>query len=82
MPVPSTGMDWTDQTIAILHTLWGEGHSTAEIGRRMHTSKNSIVGKAHRLQLPARPSPIRARHRERPAPAVRVFAPSRRSSRG
>ena len=52
-------MDWNDDTIARLRTLWDEGHSTAEIGRRMGVTKNSVVGKAHRLELPARPSPIR-----------------------
>ncbi len=52
-------MDWTEETIARLRQLWAEGHSTAEIGRRMGVSKNAVVGKAHRLQLEARPSPIR-----------------------
>ena len=52
-------MDWTDEAIARLRALWDEGHSTAEIGRRMQVSKNAVVGKAHRLNLPARPSPIR-----------------------
>lgn len=52
-------MDWTEETIARLRQLWAEGHSTAEIGRRMGISKNAVVGKAHRLQLDARPSPIR-----------------------
>jgi GcrA cell cycle regulator len=52
-------MDWTEETIAHLRALWAEGHSTAEIGRRMAISKNAVVGKAHRLQLTARPSPIR-----------------------
>jgi GcrA cell cycle regulator len=52
-------MDWTDDDIQRLRTLWAEGHSTAEIGRRMGVSKNAIVGKAHRLDLPGRPSPIR-----------------------
>ncbi len=52
-------MDWNDEAIARLRVLWDEGHSTAEIGRRMAVSKNSVVGKAHRLNLPARPSPIR-----------------------
>jgi GcrA cell cycle regulator len=52
-------MDWTDEAIARLRALWDEGHSTAEIGRRMSVSKNAVVGKAHRLNLPARPSPIR-----------------------
>ena len=51
--------DWNAETIACLRVLWAEGHSTAEIGRRMGLTKNSIVGKAHRLQLPPRPSPIR-----------------------
>ncbi len=52
-------MEWTDEAIARLKALWAEGHSTAEIGRRMGVSKNAVVGKAHRLHLPARPSPIR-----------------------
>ncbi len=52
-------MDWTDEAIARLRSLWAEGHSTAEIGRRLGISKNAVVGKAHRLLLDARPSPIR-----------------------
>ena len=52
-------MDWTSETIARLRTLWDEGLSTAEIGRRLGITKNAVVGKAHRLTLPARPSPIR-----------------------
>ncbi|MGI4943353.1 MAG: GcrA family cell cycle regulator [Janthinobacterium lividum] len=52
-------MDWNEDTIARLRAFWDEGHSTAEIGRRMGVTKNAIVGKAHRLELPARPSPIR-----------------------
>lgn len=52
-------MEWTDEVIERLRTLWAEGHSTAEIGRRLGVSKNAIVGKAHRLDLAARPSPIR-----------------------
>jgi len=52
-------MDWTSEAIDRLRAFWAEGHSTAEIGRRMGISKNAVVGKAHRLELPARPSPIR-----------------------
>lgn len=52
-------MEWTEETIARLRALWDEGHSTAEIGRRLGVTKNAVVGKAHRLNLPARPSPIR-----------------------
>ena len=52
-------MEWNSEAIETLRSLWAEGHSTAEIGRRMGVSKNAVVGKAHRLNLPARPSPIR-----------------------
>ena len=52
-------MEWTDESITRLRDLWQEGHSTAEIGRRMLITKNAVVGKAHRLTLPPRPSPIR-----------------------
>jgi GcrA cell cycle regulator len=52
-------MEWAEETIIRLRELWAEGHSTAEIGRRLGVSKNAVVGKAHRLDLSARPSPIR-----------------------
>jgi len=55
----NSDFEWTDDTIGELRRLWSEGHSTAEIGRRMGITKNAVVGKAHRLDLPARPSPIR-----------------------
>lgn len=54
-------MEWTDELIAQLRDLWGQGLSTAEIGRRLSITKNAVVGKAHRLGLPPRPSPIRNR---------------------
>lgn len=52
-------MDWNEEAISRLRALWDEGHSTAEIGRRLGITKNAVVGKAHRLMLPPRPSPIR-----------------------
>lgn len=52
-------MSWTDERISELTRLWQQGLSASEIGKRMGVSKNSIVGKAHRLNLPSRPSPIR-----------------------
>jgi len=71
-------MDWTEEAIARLRVLWDEGHSTAEIGRRMSVSKNAVVGKAHRLNLPARPSPIRrdVAGGARPAAPRRVTGPT------
>ena len=55
----SDPFEWTHEVVLSLRQLWDEGHSTAEIGRRLGLSKNAIVGKAHRLDLPGRPSPIR-----------------------
>jgi len=51
--------DWPAERIVALRALWAEGLSTAEIGTRLGVSKNTVIGKAHRLHLPARPSPIR-----------------------
>lgn len=71
-------MEWNEAIITELRSLWAEGHSTAEIGRRLGISKNAVVGKAHRLDLSARPSPIR--RTERPegtvAPAPRMTGPT------
>jgi GcrA cell cycle regulator len=65
-------MEWTEAVIAELRRLWAEGLSTAEIGRRLGVTKNAIVGKAHRLALDPRPSPIRRTPREgAAAPAPR-----------
>jgi GcrA cell cycle regulator len=80
-------MEWTAKAIDLLRALWAEGHSTAEIGRRMGVTKNAIVGKAHRLDLPARPSPIRkqevsgapAAPRRKPVRAEAPAAARRRS---
>lgn len=69
---------WTENRIAELGQLWREGLSTAEIGRRLGISKNAVVGKAHRLNLPSRPSPIRnppLRMAPRPQPEPEVITP-------
>src|SRR4051794_39746211 len=50
---------WTDVIITALIQLWNEGRSGAEIARRLNVSRNAVIGKAHRLDLPRRPSPIR-----------------------
>jgi GcrA cell cycle regulator len=72
-------MEWNDEIVARLVSLWDEGHSTAEIGRRINVSKNAVVGKAHRLNLPARPSPIRrdgASSSPRPPTPRRLVGPT------
>jgi GcrA cell cycle regulator len=50
--------DWTQERDEQLAAFWRDGLTTAEIGRRLGVSKNSVIGRAHRLQLPRRASPI------------------------
>lgn len=72
-------MVWSEESILRLRDLWDQGLSTAEIGRRLGVSKNAIVGKAHRLDLTARPSPIRrepSARIERPAAPARLGGPT------
>ncbi len=69
-------MEWTEELIARLRALWDEGHSTAEIGRILGISKNAVVGKAHRLNLPARPSPIRREASAEPRPRRHTRGPT------
>ncbi len=71
----STSSDWNAGTIAMLRKLWTEGHSTAEIARHIGISKNAVIGKAHRLRLPARPSPIRDRSAGVPGTKRRPHVP-------
>lgn len=43
--------------IEMLRVLHARGYSLAEIGRRMGVTKDAVIGKAHRLNLPQRPPP-------------------------
>ena len=52
-------MAWTPDLIKELKRLWNKGLTTVEIGNRIGMSKNAVVGKAHRLGLEGRPSPIK-----------------------
>lgn len=68
-------MAWTDEMVEELKRLWAEGVTTGEIGRRLNISKNSIVGKVHRLGLSGRPSPIKKKSEDAPAkPAAKTPA--------
>jgi GcrA cell cycle regulator len=53
-------MSWTEQQIQMLKEMWGHGFSASEIAGRIGggLSRNAIIGKAHRLKLSSRPSPI------------------------
>jgi len=43
---------WSDDKIAGLTKLYAEGYSCREIGETLGLSRNSVVGKVHRLKLP------------------------------
>ena len=70
-------MSWTDERVEELRRLWDSGKSASEIGKLLGVSKNSVVGKAHRLKLQARPSPIRrgVTPKAKPAPQKEVASP-------
>ena len=68
-------MAWTDEMVETLKKLWDEGVTTGEIGRRLGISKNSIVGKVHRLGLSGRPSPIKKKSDTPAKPAPKAEKP-------
>ena len=52
-------MSWTDERVALLKKLWGEGKTAAEIAKELGgVTRNAVIGKAHRLKLSNRVSPI------------------------
>lgn len=59
-------MAWTDEMVDQLREMWKQGLTTGEIGKRLGVSKNSIVGKVHRLGLSGRPSPIKKKEDSEP----------------
>ena len=60
-------IEWNDEQVNALVELWNEGLPTSEIGRRLGTTKNAVVGKAHRLRLSKRQSLI---HKKAPPAEV------------
>ena len=65
-------MAWTDEMVEGLKKMWKQGLTTNEIAKNLGVSKNSIVGKVHRLNLTARPSPIKKKEDEAVAETVAV----------
>lgn len=54
--------EWPEADLATLRRLWVvEKKTSGQIAEIMGRTKNAIVGKVHRLNLDARPSPIRNR---------------------
>ena len=54
-------MSWTDERIDRLKTMWTSGSTASQIAEDLGgVSRNAVIGKAHRLGLEARPSPVKA----------------------
>ena len=53
-------MSWTDERIDQLKTMWEKGLTASQIAEELGgVSRNAVIGKAHRLGLKSRPSPVK-----------------------
>lgn len=63
-------MVWTDERIDTLKQLWEKGLTASQIAEQLGgVSRNAVIGKAHRLDLKGRPSPVKAVNEAPAAPA-------------
>ena len=81
-------MSWTDERIEQLRQMWTNGHTASQIAETLGgVSRNAVIGKAHRLGLQSRPSPVKAGEGEaepaptkaaveKPAPIEKAVAPA------
>lgn len=72
-------MSWTDERIEKLTKMWEGGATASQIAEELGgVSRNAVIGKAHRLGLKARPSPVKANEKPaaRPAPAAKKAKPA------
>ena len=53
-------MSWTDERIERLKKMWHDGATASQIADELGgVSRNAVIGKAHRLGLEQRPSPVK-----------------------
>ncbi|MDY6960292.1 MAG: GcrA family cell cycle regulator [Pseudomonadota bacterium] len=51
---------WSAERVASLTKLWTDGLSASQIATRLGVTRNAVIGKVHRLELPARRTTQRA----------------------
>ncbi|APE26908.1 GcrA cell cycle regulator [Aurantiacibacter gangjinensis] len=77
-------MSWTEDRIATLTKMWEGGSTASEIATELGgVSRNAVIGKAHRLGLKARPSPVKAgekKNKAAPKKKAAVKAPAAKSA--
>lgn len=70
-------MSWTDERITQLKTMWEKGLTASQIADELGgVSRNAVIGKAHRLGLQSRPSPVKANEAPRKKSAPKKPAPA------
>jgi len=69
-------MSWTDERIEKLTKMWESGATASQIADELGgVSRNAVIGKAHRLGLKARPSPVKTNDKKaKPAAAKKAKA--------
>ncbi|NNC46957.1 MAG: GcrA cell cycle regulator [Sphingomonas sp.] len=75
-------MSWTEERIDRLKKLWSKGSTASEIAEDLGgVSRNAVIGKAHRLGLESRPSPVKGDKKKKAAakkkPAAKKAAPKK-----
>ena len=69
-------MSWTDERIATLKKMWEGGSTASQIAEELGgVSRNAVLGKAHRLGLKSRPSPVKTAEKKKAAPKPKPTAP-------
>ncbi|RSU66079.1 GcrA cell cycle regulator, partial [Sphingomonas koreensis] len=64
-------MSWTDERIETLRKMWDSGLTATQIAEELGgVSRNAVIGKAHRLGLASRPSPVKPNATEAKAAAA------------
>jgi len=70
-------LSWTDERIDQLKAMWEKGLTASQIADELGgVSRNAVIGKAHRLGLQSRPSPVKANEAPKKAAPVRKTAPA------
>jgi GcrA cell cycle regulator len=70
-------MSWTDERIEKLTKMWEGGATASQIADELGgVSRNAVIGKAHRLGLKARPSPVKANDKPARQPAPKKAKPA------
>jgi len=70
-------MSWTEERIERLKKMWHDGATASQIADELGgVSRNAVIGKAHRLGLEQRPSPVKpGEEKEAKKPAGIAAAP-------